>query len=169
MVKLLVQKKAQLKIQQMAFMIIAVFFFFILIGLAYLGFSYRSAIGDYETLQKEQALKSLQTLIEMPELTCGYQCLDEDKLYALASKKDYNFFPVASIEVYKIYPFTTEKIACPSPDCNYYKIYDSGQTKVRKYATFVSICKMVRESGYAFRRCEIGQMSVGVELKAVEK
>jgi hypothetical protein len=161
--------KGQLKIQQMAFMIIAVFFFFILVGLAYLGFSYRSAIGDYETLQKEQALKSLQTLIDMPELSCGYQCLDEDKLYSLSSKKNYDLFPVASIKVYKLYPFQTEKIPCPGPDCNYYEIYNSGQSRVREYATFVSICKQVRENGYAFNRCEIGKMAVGVVLPEVEE
>ena len=153
----------------MAFMIVAVFFFFALVGLAWIGFSYRSAIGSAETLEKEQALKSLQSLIEMPELTCGYQCLDEDKLYALASAKDYDFFPVASIKVYKLYPIQAEKISCPTPGCNYYDIYNSGQTRIKEYATFVSICKMVREGGYAYRKCEIGKMAVGVKLKEVQE
>ena len=165
----MIEKRGQLQIQQMAFMIVAVFFFFILVGLAYLGFASRSTIESAETLEKEQALKSLQTLIEMPELSCGYQCLDEDKLYSLSSKKDYTLFPVASIKVYKIYPLQTEKISCPAPDCNYYEVYNSRQSRVKEYGTFVSICKTVRENGYAFNRCEIGKVSVGVILKEVEK
>jgi hypothetical protein len=157
-------KKAQLKIQQMAFMIVAVFFFFILVGLAYLGFSYKSTITDYETLQKEQALKSMETIIEMPELTCGYNCLDEDKLYALSAKNNYDLFPVASIKVYKIYPFNSERIPCPSPDCNYYEVYNSRQEKIREYASFVSICKSVNENNYVYNKCEIGKLALGVKL-----
>ena len=167
----MVSKKAQFRIQQMAFMIVAVFFFFILVGVAYISYQYNAINQKYQELQKEEAMRSLQILTNMPEIGCSqdYMCIDEDKIYALTVKKGYGntyFWPIASIRVYKIYPaFENQNIiSCPAPNCNYYDIYDSGQKNVQEYATYVSLCKKVREGGYTFDRCEIGKLSVGVKL-----
>lgn len=46
-------KRSQMKIQQMAFMIVAVLFFFILVGLFFLGWQYKSVRGNFAQLQKE--------------------------------------------------------------------------------------------------------------------
>jgi len=169
-------KKAQFKIQQMAFMVIAVFFFFILVGMAYLGYQYKGVQESFQKLQKEEAIRSLQVLTELPELSCSeeYLCIDEDKIYALASKKDYgnkNFWPIASIRVYKIYPSFEGKeiLKCPAPECNYYEIYDSKQTNIEEYATYVSLCRKVRVQGYTYNQCDIGKLSVGVKIAEVTK
>ena len=49
-------RKAQMKIQQMAVMIVAVFFFFILVGLFFLGIVFKDVKGGAGQLQKEQAI-----------------------------------------------------------------------------------------------------------------
>jgi hypothetical protein len=70
------------------------------------------------------------------------------------------FWPVASIEVYKVYPAFDEVKKCPGVDCNYYEIYDNGQSDVKTYSTYVSICERLR-GGYD--ECEIGKLAVGVK------
>ena len=159
-------KKAQLKIQQMAFMIIAVFLFFIMAGLIFLSYQSQMLKNDYDRLQKDQAISSLQILTNMPELTCSYLCLDEDKLEIML-KKDYSqIWPVASVEVYKIYPVQTRQVKCPGTNCNYYSVYDSNQQNIKKYSTYISLCKKVNELEYAYSKCEIGKLLVGVKTNA---
>ncbi len=86
-------KKAQFKIQQMAFMLIAVFLFFILVGLGFVGYQVKSVRGNYDQLQKDQAISSLQVLTDLPEFSCGYLCLDEEKLTVMSrGLEDYRKF-----------------------------------------------------------------------------
>jgi hypothetical protein len=160
----------QMKIQQMAFMIVAVFFFFILVGLFFLNVSFKGIKLSAAELQKEQAISSLGVLSDMPELGCGSResfCLDRDKLRVLSGGLG-NFYeglwPVASVEVNIIYPGSGNIVKCPAANCNSFKIYDNGQRNQKKYSTFVSICERVREKGVAYDRCEIGKLIVGVKI-----
>ena len=91
--------------------------------------------------------------------------LDEDKLLIFAGKSaEYeNFLPVASMKVYKIYPYVNQLIKCPAPNCNYYEIFDSGQKNVVEQSVFVSICRRVSESNYVYDKCEVGKLVVGVK------
>ena len=162
-------RKAQMKIQQMAVMIVAVFFFFILVGLFFLGIVFKDVKGGAGQLQKEQAISSLEVIADMPELnydSSWSMSVDEDKLRIMSGEfgDTYDlFWPVASVGVYKVYPRFDEIVECPgSPDCNYYEIYDSGQSDVKTYSTYVSICKKVRESGSTYDDCEVGKLVVGV-------
>jgi len=153
--------RSQLKIQQMAFMIVAVFFFFALAGLFVLSYYSRSLKGSVEQLQKDQAISSLQTLTDMPELSCGYLCLDVDKLIVMSGEDYEPMWPVASIKVYKVYPAFESEIECPGQDCNYYDVYDSGQGDLKEYSSFVSVCQKVR-IGAVYEQCDIGKLVVGV-------
>jgi len=156
--------KAQFQIQQMAFMIVAVLIFFVLVGLFFLNYQYRSLEGDFDELQKRQAVASLEVLADMPELSCGYLCLDLDKLEIMSIRTDYEeFWPVASLKVYKIPPGFDELKKCPSLNCSYYDVYDSGQENVKEFGTFVSLCTKKVSSGYVYDNCEIGKLVVGVK------
>ncbi len=161
--------RAQMKIQQMAFMIMAVFFFFILVGLFFLGISFRGVGESAQQLQKEQVLSSLEVIADMPELNYesgASMTLDEDKLRIMSgnfSEAYGDFWPVASIKVYKVYPRPDNFVKCPALDCNYFEIYDDGQKSVQEYSTYVSICKKVRESGYTYDKCEAGKLVLGVK------
>jgi len=160
--------RAQMKIQQMAFMIMAVFFFFVLVGLFFLGIQFRGVGESAQQLQKEQTLSSLEVIADMPEFNYdsgASMTLDEDKLRIMSggfSEAYGDFWPVASIKVYKVYPKPESFVKCPALDCNYFEVYDSGQKSVQTYSTYVSICKKVRESGYTYDRCEAGKLELGV-------
>ena len=178
----------QMKIQQMAFMIMAVFLFFILVGLFFIGIQFKDVRGSAAQLQKEQAISSLRVIADMPELnfdSSETMTLDEDKLVIMSGNFSLGydvFWPVASVGVYKIYPEVDEVDECPGVGCNFYDIYDSGQSNtltdidnnqvgasyVKTYSTFVSICKRVRESGSAYDRCEVGKLVVGVKIAGSE-
>ena len=165
-----VEKRGQMKIMQMAFMIMAVFLFFILVGLFFIGIQFKDVRGTAAQLQKDQAISSLRVIADMPELnydSSETMTVDEDKLVVMSSNFSgaYNvFWPVASVGVYKIYPAFDSVKKCPGLGCNFYDIYDSGQSNVKTYSTYVSICKRVREEGSAFDRCEVGKLVVGVKI-----
>lgn len=163
--------RGQMKIQQMAFMIVAVFIFFVLVGLFFIKVHFSELKEDVARLEKEQAISSLEVIADMPELNCGSSdtlCLDKDKLRVMSrnfSDVYDDFWPIASIEVYEIYPAFEEVIKCPAVSCNYYKIYDNEQKNSKKYSTFVSICERVREGSYTYDRCEVGKLVVGMKIR----
>jgi hypothetical protein len=162
----MVNKSGQMKIQQMAFMILAVFFFFILVGLFFLALEFRDVSKNSGELAKEQAISAIKVISDSEEFNCNSRetlCIDEDKLYAMSTLNYNSFWPVSSIKVYKIYPAFNEVKKCPGTDCNYYEVFNNNQSKINEYSTFVSICKKVREFEYVYDKCEIGKLVVGVK------
>lgn len=164
--RLVKSAKAQMKIQQMAFMIIAVFIFFALVAIFFLSWQTRSLKNDFGAMQKEQAISSIAVISDMPELNCDSKislCLDEDKIKVMASnysQKYEDFWPVASVKVYRVYPKDQfEQIV----------VFDSGQTNIQEYSTFVSICKKLKSYGYVYDQCDIGKLSVGVKIPETTK
>jgi hypothetical protein len=160
--------KAQMKIQQMAFMILAVFFFFVLVGLFFLSLVVQDLRGSAERLRAEQAISSLRVIADMTELNFDSSdtlTIDEDKLKIMStnlSQKYSMFLPVSYIRVYKIHPSFEKEIKCPAPNCNYYELFSSNQKNTLSYSTYVSICTRVNEDGYVQNKCEIGKIYAGV-------
>ncbi len=161
--KLFLDKRAQMKIQQMAFMIIAVFFFFILVGLFFLNWQFKDIHKDFEELQKREAISSIEVISNMPEFNCESRrelCLDVDKLRVMSSKNYDLDFGVSSIKVYKVYPAFSAVKECPGVDCNYYEVLDLNSSK--EYSGYVSLCQKNSEGGYVYEDCDIGKLVVGV-------
>ena len=153
----------------MAFMLIAVFLFFVLVGLFFLRVQFKDIDSSYSELQRESALASLSLISNMPELSYSSSeefTLDQDKLMIMSSNfsKDYeSFWPVASVEVHKVFPRFENEVKCPAVNCNYYEIYNSGQENIQRYSTFISICQRTKEGNAYYNRCQIGKLSVGVK------
>lgn len=164
-----IKKLAQMKIQQMSFFILAVFLFFMLVGLFFVSLQSRGIQSSAENLQKDQAIASLETISNMPELICDTNepfCLDADKVsvfreYANAYAE---FLPVASIKIYRLDPSSTKVIKCPAANCTFYELYSSQQTRVQEYSTFISICQKEASFGRVAYNCGLGKISVGVIL-----
>jgi hypothetical protein len=161
-------KRAQFEIQQMAFMLVAVFVFFTLVGLFFLQLSLGDMRYSAQELERKQVISALLSWSELPELSCSDSssgCIDEDKLYVLSSE-DYNrlygsFWPVASIKVYKINSnFSSGEIACPGLNCNYHDIYSSSQADGETIASYVSLCKKVKKDSAVFESCELATLSI---------
>ena len=84
-------KKSQLKIQEMSFMLVAVFLFFILVGLFAVSIIYKNIYQSAAEEAEEQAYASIFNLAESAEFTCGSSrpnCIDADKLIVLTDKSD---------------------------------------------------------------------------------
>jgi len=164
-------KLADMKIMQMTFMILFVFIFFTFAGLFFLSIQSGKIAENFNNLQRESAISSVETISNMPELNCDSSrtmCLDEDKVitFATISKSYKNFWPVASIRVRKVFPMNVKNIRCPAANCSYYEVYNSNQTNVVEYGTFVSICKAVRNEGVVQEICELGRLDVGVKISS---
>lgn len=166
----MVNKKAQIKIQQMAFMLVALTLFFALIGLFFLSI-FSSGLGRMaESLQQEKALMLVSRLANSPEFACGEafggartNCIDFDKVIHLKDINFYeknNFWGVDRIEIRKIYPESPEI-------CNIDNYDDCGRIEVLKlkdggvgFSNFVSLCRKEIISNSVHDRCELAKLIV---------
>ena len=169
---MVLNNKGQFKIQQMAFMIVFVFIFFVLVGLFFLQMNISNIRSSAAQLEREQTVMALLSWAELPELSCSDHrsgCVDEDKLLAL-SEQNINrlylsFWPVASIRVYKINTNLTEEVRCPASNCNYYNVFDSGQQQMQSQGTYVSLCRTSRRDNQVYRDCEMAILSIGQRIR----
>lgn len=168
-------KKAQMKIQQTAFMLLAVTLFFVLVGLFILTFKFSGLKETAALLQEENAMLLVTKLANSPEFSCegafgsATACVDADKVMALKENiKDYSgFWGVSNIEIRKIYPESATEIECTTnnyPDCNVIKI---RQKQVSGYdaSNFVSLCRKESFENNVYDKCELARImiSYGVE------
>ena len=186
---ILIRKKnkfGQMKIQQMAFMLIALTLFFVLIGLAILAFQFAGLKEKSIELEQDNAMKLVTSLANSPEFSCGNSynfaqtnCVDLDKVMALKSNiKDYQgFWDVADIEIRKIYPEQTNNanrnidIECTlsnyqETDCNLIKVYSKNVNKGSAQSVFVSLCKKESIQGEVYDKCGLSKLIVNYEVKS---
>src|SRR3989338_4663084 len=109
-------KKAQIKIQQMAFMLLAVTLFFVLVGLFFLSFQLTRVQNQFTNIQEENAKKIVSTLANSPEFSCTRKrahCIDFDKALVMQEHGEYkNFWQVQSISLKKLYPQSNSSVLC---------------------------------------------------------
>ena len=163
-------KKAQLKIQQMAFMLMAITLFFALVGMFFLTLQVSRIRESASSLEEKNALLLVTKLANSPEFSCGNSfgtmgtsCVDSDKVMALKNNigKYKNFWGASSIEIRKIYPLS-QSVECTSssyPNCNLIKITDEEITS--EYSNFVSLCRKEFSDGETYDKCELARLMVG--------
>jgi len=93
----------------MAFMILAIFFFFVLVGLFFVGWQYMQLKQNVSRLQEEKALSALKVIADSTELNCEQSedwCIDRDKLTAFTEYSNLydKYWGIASIELLIVYP-----------------------------------------------------------------
>ena len=168
-------RKSQLKIQQMAFMIMAVFIFFILAGIFFVSVSVQGMKRDVTRLEREKAITTVANLVDTAEFTCGKSlCLDADKLIALSSGMQEVFgdlWPVAEIKVRRLYPLvSTQDVECTRltyPECNVFDVYKNDEVKTAgAVSSFVALCRKENKEGFVYDKCELGQINIA--YRAVE-
>jgi len=165
-------KKSQLKIQEMAFMLMAVVIFFIIAGLFFIVVKYRGMYKTAGLFEKEKTLSTVAKLADTAEFSCGKSlCIDTDKLIVMQNRKAYEgFWPMTSLSVVKIFPKQTQEIKCTKenyPDCNVFDIYDTEGNK-ETVSTFVSLCRKEKQKGYWYDKCEIGKIIAGFKIQQPE-
>ncbi len=159
------ERKAQLKIQEMIFMLLAVVFFFILIGLFMLSVKLKQLNKQASQLDEEKAASMLLSIANLPEFSCPDKalCVDTDKLMALNLSIYENFFELKKLYFVILYPNTSNVLCTMAnyPNCSIFIVVDKGQETNDK-ATFVKLCRQEKESGYYYEKCAFGKIIVGV-------
>lgn len=179
MVKMKINNKAQLKIQQMAFMLMAVTLFFVLAGMFVLIIQFSWLKESATKLEEENAMLLVAKIANSPEFACGSafgsdrtDCIDFDKIMMLkqnidkyekvSNNPEETFWGVATnIEIRKIYPKTDADVICSIenyPDCNIIKI-GSGKISA-EYPNFVSLCRKESFEGDIYDRCELAKIMI---------
>lgn len=172
----MVNKKAQMKIQQMAFMIVAITIFFILVGLFALSFVFSGLDAKKQALDEQNALTLVTKLANSPEFSCesayGTQkaaCVDFDKALALKAKNEsyYNFWGVDGIEILKIYPEPTiPLIKCTFsnyPNCDLLEIVVTKNHMGIAKESFITLCRKEGKGLGFYDKCELAKLIVRVE------
>jgi hypothetical protein len=167
-------KTAQIKLQQMLFMLLAVTLFFILVGIFLLAFTFSSLKESAIELQEKNALLLVTRLANSPEFSCGesfgsnkINCVDGDKVMMLIqnSKKYSGFWGASNIVIKKIYPQNEKEILCSLnnyPDCNVMEIY-SEENDGADISNFITLCRKDSSESKSYDKCEIAKMSVSYD------
>jgi hypothetical protein len=163
-----IKKKGQVKMQETAFMLLAVVMLFIIAGLFFIVIRYRNLYKTANLFEKEKALSTVARIADTAEFSCGEPlCIDTDKLIVMNNREAYaEFWPVTSLSVRKL--SQEGEIECNKvnyPDCNFFKIY--GGEEAETLATFVSLCRKEKDenTGYWYDKCELGKIIAGFEIK----
>jgi hypothetical protein len=166
------RRSAQFQIQQMAFMIIALFIFFAIAGIFMLNISLGGLKEDAQELKADKAISFLATIPQMTEFTYGgncINCLDRDKLRVFHnhSTEYKEFFPLDSLKAIRVYPEPTNFLPdgnpeCPSTDC--LVLFNSTNSSIQEYATFVPVCEKSRALGMISEQCEVWKLVGGVKF-----
>lgn len=164
-------KKGQMKIQQMAFMLIAVTVFFVLIGLFALAFGV-SSVKQSATSEAQENAKNLVTkLANSAEFACGdsffneENCIDFDKALILERNSEFydGFWDVAEISIRKIYPESETDVECTQvnyPNCNVLTVYSQNIDWEDESFNFVSLCRKEALDNDFYDKCEMGLLLI---------
>lgn len=163
-------KIAQMKIQQMVFMLLAVTLFFVLVGLFVLKVQFSGLKESAAALDEKNAMLLSTKLANSPEFSCGEafgesksNCIDTDKLMALKQNinKYSGFWGIDNIEVVKIFP-VSNNLECTSenyPECNAIKLSEKNISS--EFSNFVALCRKENIDGNIRNKCEIGKILIG--------
>ncbi len=176
---MIMKNKAQLKIQEMAFMLVAVFLFFILVGLFIMSILFINMQDEASKLAEQKTFAAVVSLADTPELSCiatKSNCIDGDKLITLLNKTVYqNFWPFSSIRVITMSGFGkdyNEMVECTLenyPECELFNVYDKKVENENAVGTFVALCRKQFENIGVYDKCEIARIIAGTELKYINE
>jgi hypothetical protein len=172
----MVNKRGQLKIQQMMFMIIGVTILFALVGVFFLSISLSKLNKISQETQQNNALLLVSKLAKSPEFSCGnvfgsvsVNCVDFDKLIALVERQEQysGFWGVAKIEIKKIYPKNDTWCTKDNyPDCGRLIILNNSVKALAPSSTFISLCRKDVLNGSIYDKCELAKLIISGEDKS---
>jgi hypothetical protein len=170
-------KKAQMKIQQMMFMILGVTFLFILVGVFFLAIRLSTLKQTATTLGEESAKLLVSKLANSPEFSCENafgaktSCVDFDKVMALKDIDEYsNFWGATKIEIRKIFPSGNTTCTFENyPNCEIISILDRKINSLPPSTNFISLCRKERTDRIIYDKCELALLMVSAEDKRYEE
>lgn len=156
--------RGQIKIQEMAFVLVAFMIFFALVGLLYLSVRTSQMRGNVENLHDDEARQIVRKLAATPEFSwsdCS-GCIDMDKVIALREQvknKTYqNLWDLDYLAIELVYPARAggECSLGNYPLCNKTIIIKTQENYGVAYSAFVSLCHWEADTNY--EKCELGRI-----------
>jgi len=160
------KRSGQIKIQQMAFVLVALMLFFAFVFLIYFTFKISNVEDSVTTLKEEEAQELVRKLSGSAEFSFSAEdcsnCVDFDKVLILSERRNYeDFWGLDYLEIQKIYPNSEisgkECTRQNYPDCESLKIIDNSGDRGIASGAFVSLCRWESDKGGYFK-CEIGRV-----------
>jgi hypothetical protein len=168
-------KKAQIEIQETAFVLLAVIMLAVILLLFFIRIQSSSLKGSANELREKNVVSNLGVIASMPEISCSQtfssslkagvigMCVDEDKLIEFKRySQNYRWQGISKVEIRRIYPPASGECSSSSQNrtCSNYILYDNGNsTNVVGMASFVSLCRQEKE-GYD---CNIAKLIVSTQ------
>jgi hypothetical protein len=174
--------KAQLQIQEMAFVLVGLILFFGLIMLFFAVFQQAKIKSLAEQTRREEIVAKLHSIVNMPEFACREAfCIDEEKVQgflALSQKqKYYEKFDkqyIVLIKVERVWSqegagsniCNKENVPQSPSNCKTYEIYNNTAKKssYEAHSTFTLMCHHTLTNGQAAIVCDVGKIVVGFEV-----
>lgn len=162
-------KKAQMKIQEMSFMLLALVLFFIIVGLFWLNLSSAGLKRGFAELQEQKTISTMVRLADSPELGCGSGerlCIDMDKVLAMKNNPSFEkYWEIDGLVIKRIYPYSNKTVECSFGSygaCNTFTLKQPSADS-SAVSSFVSLCRKESQSGYWYDKCELGLLLAYIE------
>jgi hypothetical protein len=167
-------KKGQMKIQQMSFMLLGVFLFFALVGMIIITIKFSDLKQSATNLEEQNAILLVTKLANSPEFSCGEvygnektDCVDEDKIMMLKENigKYATFWGVSNIQIRRIYPGENKGIECTTsnyPNCDTISLINKEASGYDK-SSFVALCRKEKYNDEVVNVCELAKLIVRYE------
>lgn len=163
-------KRGQLKVQQMAFVLVALIIFFSMVALFFFSVSYSGLQKDAETLREKDVIETVRKMSGTPEFAstsagdCN-SCIDLDKVLMLKERESYKGFwkNIALLQVSRVYPVYGDEIECTKenyPECGTITLVNENKD-FRGHKAFVALCRYEEVEGY--NKCEMGKIIMAFE------
>tara|TARA_Y100000310_G_scaffold337711_1_gene425482 strand:- start:1655 stop:2164 length:510 start_codon:yes stop_codon:yes gene_type:complete len=155
-------KKGQIKIQQMAFVLVALMIFFVLVGLVYFTYRISDLRGEAESLGDEEAQELVRKLSGTAEFAYTEEdcanCIDLDKVLVLKDRQTYrDFWDLDYLKIKRVYPIMEGECEKGNyPNCGTITVIDKENFGTPSEA-FVALCRFEKSNG-GYTKCELGRI-----------
>jgi hypothetical protein len=152
--------KGQMKIQQMAFVLVALMIFFAIALLIFFMIRYSSLKEGVQDLREDDAREIVRKISAMPEFSFNQEdcssCIDADKVLVLKNRTSYkDFWNIGYLQIEKIYPEAEgECNRFNYPNCKTVTVI-SGENFGTASSAFVSLCRWEEREYF---KCELGRV-----------
>ena len=171
-------KKSQIRIQEMAFMLVGIVMFFTFVALFGFSVYFNMLKTDAQHIADEKTLSAVKNLASSPEFYCSSSktnCIDSDKAMALSNDLNYEkFYSFSRLEIIKSSAFdknSNDTIKCTManyPDCEDIVIYDKNVKYEKAVSSYVALCRLETENDINYQRCELAKLVAATEEKSVK-
>jgi len=147
-------KKGDLKIQEMAFVLLAIVLLGSLVVVFAVRFQSEDIVSGAEALRQKRALALRDKIASLPELSCARKsCIDKTRAEMIKNYDVEDLFQgLVGAKIAPVYPEGEEII-----------LYDSGKSgNATYYSTFINLCEQV-DTGVTFEYdCGLAMLLVGI-------